>query len=58
MFSSHVDNEINNSYEQVVVNDDNEVVGVVTRKDLARFRVKHQAGHMERETVHITEQVQ
>ena len=42
----------------LVLNDDSEVVGVVTRKDLARFRVKHQAGHMERETVHITEEVQ
>ena len=42
----------------IVLSDDSEVVGVVTRKDLARFRVKHQAGHMERETVHITEQVQ
>ena len=35
-----------------------QVVGIVTRKDLARFRVKHSAGHMEREVVHITEQVQ
>ena len=34
-----------------------QVVGIVTRKDLARFRVKHSGGHMEREVVHITEQV-
>merc|ERR1719410_1966977 len=42
----------------LVLNDNNEVVGMVTRKDLARFRVKHGLGSMEREVVHITEQVQ
>jgi len=28
----------------VVVNDKNEVVGMITRKDLARFRVIHKQG--------------
>jgi len=41
----------------LVLNDNNEVVGMVTRKDLARFRVKHHGGIMEREVLHITEQV-
>ena len=43
----------------LVVDEDSEVVGVVTRKDLARFRVKHHyTGTIEREVVHITEEVQ
>lgn len=29
----------------VVVDDQNSVVGMITRKDLARFRIKHQKGH-------------
>lgn len=43
----------------VVLNDNNGVVGIVTRKDLARYRVVHQAGRMAltRETVQVTEQV-
>ena len=40
----------------LILNDDNEVVGMVTRKDLARFRVKHHGGSME--NVRITEEVQ
>ena len=40
----------------LVLNDNNEVVGMVTRKDLARFRVKHHGGGME--NVRITEEVQ
>eukprot|EP00092_Neocalanus_flemingeri_P026252 GFUD01028453.1.p1 GENE.GFUD01028453.1~~GFUD01028453.1.p1 ORF type:complete len:759 (+),score=230.31 GFUD01028453.1:82-2358(+) len=42
----------------LVLNDNNEVVGMVTRKDLARFRVVHQGGSMAREMVHVTEEVQ
>jgi len=43
----------------VVLNDNNEVVGMITRKDLARYRVVHQAGsfRMTREHVQVTEQV-
>ena len=40
----------------LVLNDNNEVVGMVTRKDLARFRVSHHGGAME--NVRITEEVQ
>lgn len=40
----------------LVLNDNNEVVGMVTRKDLARFRVNHHGGGME--NVRITEEVQ
>ena len=32
----------------LVCNDNNEVVGVVTRKDLARFRVVHHGSRMAR----------
>jgi len=42
----------------LVCNDNNEVVGVVTRKDLARFRVVHHGSRMAREVVQVTEQVQ
>jgi len=42
----------------LVTNDDNEVVGVVTRKDLARFRVVHHGSRMAREMVLVTEQVE
>jgi len=42
----------------IVLNDNNEVVGMVTRKDLARFRVVHHGGSMAREMVQVTEQVQ
>ena len=41
----------------LVTNDNNEVVGVVTRKDLARFRVVHRGSRMAREVVRVTEQV-
>ena len=41
----------------LVVNDDNEVVGMVTRKDLARFRVVQSGSSMAREVVQVTEQV-
>jgi len=41
----------------VVCNDNNEVVGLVTRKDLARFRVVHHGSRMAREVVQVTEQV-
>jgi len=41
----------------VVVDDTNEVVGLVTRKDLARFRVVHHGSRMAREVVAITEAV-
>jgi len=42
----------------LVLNDNNEVVGMVTRKDLARFRVVHHGSSMAREVVQVTEQVQ
>ena len=42
----------------VVVDDTNEVVGLVTRKDLARFRVVHHGSSMAREVVQVTEEVQ
>jgi len=42
----------------IVLNDNNEVVGMVTRKDLARFRVVHHGGSMAREMVQVTEEVQ
>jgi len=42
----------------VVLNDNNEVVGMVTRKDLARYRVVSHTGRMARETVQVTEQVE
>ena len=42
----------------IVLNDNNEVVGMVTRKDLARFRVVHHGASMAREVVQVTEQVQ
>ena len=29
----------------IVVNDKNEVIGMITRKDLARFRLTHTKGH-------------
>ena len=41
----------------LVTNDNNEVVGVVTRKDLARFRVVTHGSRMAREVVQVTEQV-
>jgi len=42
----------------LVLNDNNEVVGMVTRKDLARFRVVHHGSSMAREVVQVTEEVQ
>jgi len=42
----------------LVTNDNNEVVGVVTRKDLARFRVVHHGTTLEREHVEVTERVE
>jgi len=43
----------------IVTNDECEVVGMVTRKDLARFKVEHAGGdRVERTTMHITEQVE
>lgn len=42
----------------LVVNDEEELVGMVTRKDLARHRVTHHGGTMARETLHVTEQVE
>lgn len=38
----------------VVVNDKNEVVGMITRKDLARFRMKHKKGHTSIEELAIS----
>ncbi|CAF4372932.1 unnamed protein product [Rotaria magnacalcarata] len=38
----------------VVVNDKNEVVGMITRKDLARFRMKHRKGHTSIEELAIS----
>jgi len=42
----------------IVTNDESEVVGMVTRKDLARYKVELQDGRVERTTMHITEQVE
>ena len=42
----------------LVVNDEGEVVGMVSRKDLARHKVVHHGGSMERATIHVTEQVE
>jgi len=42
----------------LVVNDEGELVGIVSRKDLARHRVVHHGGIMARETLHVTEQVE
>jgi len=41
----------------VVTNDAYEVVGMVTRKDLARYKVEFEGGRVERTTLQITEQV-
>ncbi|CAF0877320.1 unnamed protein product [Rotaria sordida] len=38
----------------VVVNDKNEVVGMITRKDLARFRMTHKKGHTSIEELAIS----
>ncbi|CAF1162359.1 unnamed protein product [Didymodactylos carnosus] len=38
----------------VVVNDHNEVVGIITRKDLARFRIKHSKGSSSLEELGIS----
>ncbi|KAG1675714.1 H(+)/Cl(-) exchange transporter 7 [Nymphon striatum] len=38
----------------VVVNNRNEVIGIVTRKDLARYRTWHHGYHMGLEKLHIT----
>ncbi len=38
----------------VVVNDKNEVVGMITRKDLARFRMTHKQGHTSIEELPIS----
>lgn len=37
----------------LVINDNNEVVGLVTRKDLARFRVVPHGIRLERELVQV-----
>ena len=42
----------------LVVNDEGDLVGIVSRKDLARHRVVHHGGIMARETLHVTEQVE
>ncbi|XP_039293986.1 H(+)/Cl(-) exchange transporter 7 [Nilaparvata lugens] len=42
----------------IVVNDYNEVVGMVTRKDLARYRVWKHRGHMGVEELRVLEKVQ
>ena len=42
----------------LVVNDEGEVVGMVSRKDLARHKVVHHGGSMERATIQVTEQVE
>ena len=38
----------------VVVNDKNEVVGMITRKDLARFRLTHKKGRTSIEELPIS----
>jgi chloride channel 7 len=38
----------------VVVNDKNEVVGMITRKDLSRFRMIHKKGHTSIEELAIS----
>ena len=42
----------------LVMNDEGEVVGMVTRKDLAIHRVVKHGGNMARETLQVTEQVE
>ncbi|XP_034241904.1 H(+)/Cl(-) exchange transporter 7 isoform X2 [Thrips palmi] len=40
-----------------VIDDTNQVVGMVTRKDLVRYRVHHHNGHMTREELKISEKI-